>query len=173
MSNPLNNGHITGRVAQDLQVFPNADGSKSVLVTVAARDNFLSGTGEDRKAQSQFVDLRAFIPATVEGLGSWDRVGNGDLIALDYRLSRRPYTNKDGVTVYPDVTVEVVGYPAFLESSKVTQERAARKAVAAEAPAPESTLSETDAQELARLRAQQEQLAAEATTPFAGVPAAA
>ncbi|WP_311245406.1 MULTISPECIES: hypothetical protein [unclassified Microbacterium] len=173
MANPTNNGSITGRVAQDIQSFTNRDGSKSLLITIAARDNFLSGTGEDRKAASQFIDLRAFVPSNVEGNGSWDRVGNGDLISVNYSLSRRPYTDKDGETVFPPVTVEVDGYPVFLESSKVTQERAARKAVAAEAPAPESTLSETDAQELARLRAQQEQLAAEATTPFAGVPAAA
>lgn len=167
MANPNNFGGLVGRLAQDPTVFINSDKSKTVLITLAVDDNFVSGA--DRKVKSQFIEIRAFVPASVEGNGSWDRTHKGDLVSVATRLASRPYTDKDGNTVYPPVTVEADGYPSFLESKKTVDERAARRAVEA-TPAAEAPLSETEAQELARLRAQQ---TADATTPFADVPVAA
>lgn len=165
MANPLNNGTLVGRVSQDIREFPNADGSKVLLATIAVDNNFTSGA--DKTAKTQFVPVRAFLPKSVSGRGSWDRVHKGDLIAVQTRISCEPYT-KNGETVYPDPTIEVDGFPQFLESKSVTDARAARNAVAAPVPADE-TADET----IARLQAQ---LAAQAapevnydnTSPFVG-----
>lgn len=163
MANPLNNGTLTGRVAQDIKEFPNADGSKVLLITLAVDNNFVSGA--DRKVKTQFVPVRAFLPKTVNGRGSWDRVGKGDLISVSTRIACEPYT-KNGETVYPDPTIEIDGFPQFLESKQTTEARAAKHAVAAPA-------EETPEQQIARLQAELDaantsQSIAEATSPFAG-----
>lgn len=179
MANPNNFGVLTGRVSQDKRVFENRDGSKTLLVSIAVDDNFRSGP--DNKAQTQFISGRAFIPKGTKGLGSWDRVGKGDLISVGTRLAAAPY-QKDGKTVFPDVQVEFPDFPQFLESKTVTEERAARNAVAAAAKdAPAETAPETEgADEIARLRAQLADAEAKAgvpstnydeTSPFAGAAA--
>jgi len=159
MANPLNFGALTGRVAQDIKEFPNADGSKVLLITLAVDNNFVSGP--DRKAKTQFIPVRAFIAKSVDGRGSWDRVGKGDLTSVGTRIACEPYT-KNGETVYPDPTIEVDGFPQFLESKTVTEARQARHAVAA----PAAPVEETPEQTIARL---QQQLADQATetSPFA------
>lgn len=158
MSNPLNNGTLTGRTTQVIKEFANNDGSKVLLVTLAVEDNFRSGV--DKTAKAQFIPLRVFIPKNVNGRGSWDRVGKGDLISVQTRLACTPY-QKDGVTVYPEVSVEVDGFPQFLESKAVTDARAARNAVAADA-APAVPADETAEETIARLQAE---LAAQTATP--------
>jgi single-stranded DNA-binding protein len=159
MANPNNFGVLTGRLAQEPQVFENQDGSHTVLVTLAVEDNFLSG--KDRKAKVHFPSIRAFVPKTVDGIGSWGRTHKGDLISVATRIAAESYV-KDGETVYPTVVIEADGYPQFLESKSTVDARAARNAVAAETP-------ETPEQELERLRAQ---LADQnATAPFAGAAA--
>lgn len=164
MANPLNNGVLIGRVAQEIKEFPNADGSKVLLINMAVEDNFVSGS--DRKAKTHFIPVRAFLPKTVTGRGSWDRVNNGDKIAVSTRISCQPY-EKNGETVYPAPTIEVDGFPQFLESKQTVEARAARKAVA-ETPA-ETVAEETPEQQIARLQAQIDaQAAAAATSPFAG-----
>ncbi|MCI4659758.1 single-stranded DNA-binding protein [Cryobacterium zhongshanensis] len=163
MTNPLNTGTLVGRVSQDIKEFPNNDGSKVLLVTVAVDNNFTSGA--DNTAKTQYVPVRAFLAKTVKGRGSWDRVHKGDLIAIQTRISSEPY-QKNGETVYPAPTIEVDGFPQFLESKSVTEARAARKAV--EAP----TAPETPAETIARLTKELATQAAPATnydetSPFA------
>lgn len=58
-----------GRLVSDPTVFDNADGSKKVRFTVAAKDNF---AGKDGKKDSQFLPLEVFRSAkavTASGLG--------------------------------------------------------------------------------------------------------
>jgi len=155
MANPANHGTIIGRVSQDIKEFPNADGSKSLLVNIAVDDNFKSGA--DQKVQTNYVPVRVFLSNKVNGRGSWDRVHNGDLIAVDYRIKAQPYV-KDGQNVYP-VTLEVEGFPLFLENKATVDARAARKAVAAQAAqtapeAPAAEQGETAEQKVARLEAE-------------------
>lgn len=183
MANPLNNGTLTGRVSQDIKEFPNSDGSKVLLATIAVDNNFVSGA--DKTAKTQFVPVRAFLPKSVSGRGSWDRVHKGDLISIQTRISCEPY-QKNGETVYPAPTIEVDGYPQFLESKATTEARAARNAVAeqeaaaaatpAAAPVVETTVTsgETAEQTIARLEAQLAAQGAQVpnydeTSPFAGV----
>ncbi|MET0887439.1 MAG: single-stranded DNA-binding protein [Mycetocola sp.] len=170
MANPLNNGNLIGRVAQDIREFKNADGSKVLLVTIAVDNNFTSGA--DKTAKTQYIPARAFLPKSVSGRGSWDRVHKGDQIAVQTRISCEPYT-KNGETVYPEPTIEIDGFPQFLESKAVTDARAARKAVAAEAPAAPAA-EETQEETIARLTAELAAQSAPAvnydeTSPFATV----
>jgi single-stranded DNA-binding protein len=144
MSNPLNSGTVTGRVSQDIKEFKNADGSKVLLATIAVDDNFKSGP--DQKVATQFIPVRAFLSKAVTGRGSWDRVHKGDLISVNVRLSATPY-QKNGETVYPDLSAEVDGFPQFLEPKAIA--RAARNAVAAPAAVPE-----TPEEQIARLTAE-------------------
>lgn len=131
MSNPNNNITLVGRLSQDKKVFKNADGSHNVLLTLAVENNFQSKNPDTKKVETltNFIPLRAYVPASVNGLGSWDRVGKGDLISLNARLAAVPYT-KDGQVQYP-LSVEVDGWPQFLESKAVTDARAAKRAVEA------------------------------------------
>lgn len=64
MSNPLNHGHITGRLAKDPKVFNNDDGSKKVLFTIMVDRNYKNGAGE-READA--VPVEAFVSARIEG----------------------------------------------------------------------------------------------------------
>lgn len=179
MANPLNNGTLTGRVSQDIKEFPNSDGSKVLLLTLAVDNNFVSGP--DKTAKTQFPPLRVFLPKSVAGRGSWDRVHKGDLISVSTRIACEPY-QKNGETVYPAPTIEVDGFPQFLESKATTEARVARNAVAepAAAPAAEDApaaaaapAAESPEETIARLEAQ---LAAQNgsqpnynnTSPFAG-----
>lgn len=83
----------------------------------------------------------------------------GDLIAVQARLVYKPY-QKDGKMVYPDgPTVEVDGWPRFLEPKSVTDKRQADKAVAAAAAAPAAAAAapaatETPEEKIARLQAE-------------------
>jgi len=164
MANPLNNGTLTGRVAQEIKEFPNADGSKVLLVTLAVDNNFLSGP--DRKAKTQFVPVRAFLPKSVDGRGSWGRVGKGDLVSIQTRIACEPF-EKNGETVYPSPTIEVDGYPQFLESKATTEARAARKATAApEVPAADDESPEAQIARLQQEIADRDSIAA-STSPFA------
>lgn len=169
MANPTNFGVLTGRASRDPQVFTNADGSKTALVTMAVEDNFVSGS--DRKAKTHYIPVRVFVPKNVEGLGSWGRIHEGDQFSVSTRVSCESYIDKKtNERVYPPATIEADGYPQFLESKQVTEERAARKALAAQAETPAAApVQETAEQELARLRA--ELADREATAPFAGVAA--
>lgn len=150
MTNPANTGILIGRVSQDIKEFPNADGSRVLLISLAVEDNFKSGA--DQKAQTNFVPLRVFLGKNVQGRGTWDRVHKGDQIAVQTRISAKPYV-KDGKTEYP-VTIEVEGFPTFLESKAVVDARAARNAVAASTPAAEAPAAETPEQTVARLQAE-------------------
>lgn len=159
MANPLNNVTLVGRLSQEIHEFPqNADGSVTLAMTLAVDDNYVSGP--DRKAKTNFVSTRIFVPASVRangGNGSWDRVHKGDLIAVNARLSQKPYTNRTtGETVYPDApTVEIDGYPQFLESKQTVEARAARAVAAAPAaPAAPAQVAETPEQQIARLQAE-------------------
>jgi len=176
MANPSNTGTLIGRLSQEKQVFTNTNKSKTILATLAVEDNYTSGA--DKKAKTQYIPVRIYVSETVSGLGSWDRVNVGDQVAVETRIACTPY-QKDGKTVYPEATVEIVGYPVFLESKAIVDARAARKAVAAapaEVPAP-AAAEETPAETIARLQAQLDEVngtpAADYadTMPFAGASA--
>ena len=112
-----------------------------------------------------YPSIRAFVPKSVEGTGSWGRVNVGDLISVSTRVVAESFV-KDGERVFPTVVIEADGYPQFLESKTVVDARAARKAVAKA-----ETVQETPEQELERLRAEVAKNQGVDTTPFAGAAA--
>ena len=142
MSNPANSGTLIGRVAKGgVKAFTNSDGSRKLVFNLAVDENFTrSGkSGVD----TDFIPVSTFIPAKAQGLGSWERVHEGDLIAINIRISCKNYVGKDGETVFPPATIEVDGYPQYLEPKSVVDARAARKAQETSAPVETAPAGET------------------------------
>ncbi len=166
MANPANNGHIIGRVAKGgIKQFPNSDGSVTLRFSLGVDEDFVrNGKTEP---DTDFIPVRAFVPARANGIGSWANVGEGDLIALNYRLAYKPYT-KNGETVYPEgPTVEIDGYPRYLETKAVTDARKAKKAAAQPAPQAAAAPAQPSVAELqAQIAALQAQQGDVSETPF-------
>lgn len=95
--NIRNNGVVIGRLTKDPVVFTNKDGSKKVMVNVAAQDNFRNSKGE---RASQFVPLEAFVSNKQKGLGPYDYMNKGDLVGLEYTVRTNNYEDKNGQMVY-------------------------------------------------------------------------
>lgn len=87
MANPNNNGTAIGRLARDPQIFTNGDGSRTVYVTVAAQNNFIS---RDGSRHAEFIPLEVFIPAD-RGNGVYDLIHQGDLVAVSYSVRVTEY----------------------------------------------------------------------------------
>lgn len=134
--NLRNYGIATGRLTRDPQVFDNKDGSRKVLFTLAAQDNF-----RDRKdvRNSQFLPFEAFISKdsfTKNGLGVYALMHKGDKVTIQYTV-KTPSFEKDGQTQYKVALVpENVD---LLESKATTEARQAQNAAAAEAEGNGST----------------------------------
>lgn len=162
MTNPANNGNLIGRLQNDPVIKDNPGGSKTVLFTLMADEDFV------RAGQSEpltdVIDTKALIPAKADGIGSWARVHKGDLIAVPFRLDAKPYKDKKtGKDVFPAPTVVVDGYPKFLEPKNVTDARAARHAatkVASEVTAQTNSKSTQPAAEITETAASTDEIAA-------------
>lgn len=87
MANPNNNGTTIGRLARDPQIFTNGDGSRTVYVTVAAQNNFIS---RDGSRHAEFIPLEVFIPAD-RGNGVYNLIHQGDLVAVSYSVRVTEY----------------------------------------------------------------------------------
>lgn len=153
MSNPLNNGHVIGRLASDPAVFENADGSKKVRFTVIANRNYTNRAGD---RLSDAIDIEHYVSNGGSMMGI-DRVHKGDQVAVDYELRKDVYTKKSGEKVY-EMKVIFSGL-SFLEPRTVTQERLAKRAAEAATAQP----TEQDAR-IAELMAQNEVLRQQAQT---------
>ena len=129
--NIKNNGIVIGRATKDPKFFTNSDGSKKVMLTVAAQDNF---RGRDNKRGTQFVPVEAFVPAGTNGLGVYDHIHAGDLIGVEYSVRSSQY-EKNGETVY-SIALQVQSVD-LMESKATTDARAAKKAEGAPAAAPD------------------------------------
>lgn len=167
MANPLNSLTLVGRLARDVHVIDRANGSKTVLGTIAVDDDFTSKnpqTGQS-EVRTNFVPFESYIPSSVvaksaAGIGGWGNTGKGDLVALDARIDAKPYTDKNGETQYP-VTISTGPFPQYLEPRSVTSARRENKEeeaapAAAAAPADQTSVDQLQAQ-LAALQAQQNQ----------------
>lgn len=132
MTNMRNFGIAEGRVTRDPKFLTNKDGSRKVLITIAAENNF---TNKDGKREVEFVPLEGFIPEKKGNNGVFDLIHKGDMIGVCYRVKTNRYT-QDGQDVYR--TVLAIQDVDLKESKSVTTARAAKNGAAeAEAPAPE------------------------------------
>lgn len=125
MKNIRNYGIATGRLTRGLTIHNNKDGSRKILFTVAAQDNYVDKEGN---RNSQFIPLEAFIAASQKTNGVYDYLDCGDLISASYSIRNNTYKNKDGETIYGQVLL--VDDIALLESKASKEARQAAKAAA-------------------------------------------
>lgn len=123
MKNIRNHGLVTGRLAKGLTIQRNKDGSRKVLFTIAAQDNFVD---KNKVRGTQFIPLEAFIPADRKGNGAYEYLDCGDLVSVSYSIRNNNYTNKDGVKVYGIVLM--ADEVALLESKASKEARQEAKA---------------------------------------------
>lgn len=94
MMNIRNFGIATGRLGRDPKVFTNQDGSKKVLLSLAVRQNY---KGEDGKRGVDWVDLEAFVPATVDYDKSvYGYLRKGLQVTAQYSVVTNAYVDKEG-----------------------------------------------------------------------------
>ncbi|MFJ2662643.1 single-stranded DNA-binding protein [Arthrobacter koreensis] len=138
MSNVANTGTLIGRLAKDPKAFMNTDGSRKVLFTLFVDRAY---KGADNKTISDAISLEAFVGNKTQGLGPYELVHQGDLVAVNTHIEQMPYKAKDtGETVYPAPKI-VIDEIKFLESRTVTQTRMARR-TAETAPAAEGAAAQ-------------------------------
>lgn len=102
----LNKVTLVGRATRDPKIMTNENGSKTVLFTVAAQRNFKSQSGD---RESDFINVKAFIPANAKSNGPFDYLKKGQLVSVEATLRSSQY-EKDGETVYvTDVVLEQNG----------------------------------------------------------------
>lgn len=94
--NQCNNGTLVGNLAKDPVVFDNTDGSKKVILTVAAQRNYKDKkTG---KREADFVTVERFVPAN-QKMGVFDYCKKGQGVIVTYTVQPQSY-EKNGETVY-------------------------------------------------------------------------
>ena len=122
MINQRNYGIAEGRLVRDPVFRDNKDGSKKVLFTVAARQNY---KGKDGDVGSDFIQLQAFIPAGKTD-SVYEKLQTGDLIGAEYTVKSSAYTDDNGGEHYTQA-LQVNGID--LKETKATAEaRRARSA---------------------------------------------
>lgn len=150
--------HI-GRLARDPQVFTNKNGSKTVLFTLYVDRDYTDAAGN---TPSDAIPFEAYVPETVEGVGPYANIHEGDLIAVTSELRMDTYTDKSGQSVYQlKVRANRI---KFLEPRSVTQSRLQAKQA-------QRTQAQNGQQAPAAAQAQPQQ-AAPANAPTWGAPAA-
>lgn len=127
MVNINNNGCVLGNVSA-IAFFPNKDGSRSVILTVAVDDNFTRRNAD--RAETQFIPFHSYIPAGKEGINKfYDSLAIGDKVGVLYRVQM--YTSRDEagniLSSTPELVIEQINY----QETKAAKER--RIAAAAEA----------------------------------------
>lgn len=93
MSNPRNNGIVTGHLAADPKVFTNSDGSHKILFTVYAARDYTNKAGV---RESDAIGFEAFIPAGATNLGPYAHMHTGDLVSVGYSLRMDSYATEGG-----------------------------------------------------------------------------
>ena len=89
--NVRNFGIAQGRLTRDPQIFTNKDGSRKVMFTLAARDNF---KGSDGKRGTQFINLEAFISNKQASNGVYGYMHKGDFVTAHYTVRSGRYVPK-------------------------------------------------------------------------------
>ena len=136
-TNLRNFGILEGRLTKNPVVFPNKDGSRKVMLTLAVQENY---KGKDGKTPTSFINVEAFVPAG-KNLGVYDCMHEGDRIGVEFTVRPNNYKDeKSGDMVYGQVLL--VQNVDLKESKSVTDARAAKHAEAtateAAVPAPEA-----------------------------------
>lgn len=95
-ANATNLVMVTGRLARDPKVFTNKDGSRKVLFTVVANQNFKNRNGE-RGADA--IQFQAFLSKDIKNKTVYDYINQGTLVSVQGTIRTNNY-EKDGEMVY-------------------------------------------------------------------------
>lgn len=122
MLNQRNYGIYEGRLTQDPVFFVTAGGGESVILKVGCRRNFISNGAND--PESDFAELRGFIPKNTANHGVYGYLHTGDLVSIQYSL-RTGMTEKNGVrNYYQSCQIENL---EIKEGRQIREERRAAK----------------------------------------------
>ena len=129
MMNLNNYGMLTGRLAKDVLVFDNKDGSRKVKLTLAVQNNYRNKNSGEHEAQ--FIPAEAFIPSGKTGLGAYDYMHKGDKITVQYAVKATHYTDVSSTEIYAVVlqieNVRLDETRTNTETKTTTQKRRTRK----------------------------------------------
>lgn len=118
MANIKNMGIAIGRLTKDPVVFPNKDGSKKVMITLAVQDNYKAADGT---RGTQFIALEAFVSNKNTGKSVYDYMHKGDKVGVEYTVRTNNYKDsKTGEDVYSQVL--------FIQSADLSFETKASQA---------------------------------------------
>lgn len=120
--NPRNNGNLTGRLADDVRVFTNKDGSRKVVFTLITERDYLDKNGE---RPIDPIAVEQFIRADAKGLGPFALIHKGDQVQLNTSIRVDRFTNKNGEIEY--VQKNEINAIILLDSKKISQERLANR----------------------------------------------
>lgn len=134
MANLRNFGITEGRLTKDPVVFNNKDGSRKIMITVAAQNSYKNKAGV---RESQFLPFEAFVPAANATNGVFDYTHKGDLVGIEYEVRNNNYKDpKTGEDVYGIVLfVQNVDLKEGKAKTDARQAAAQTEAAATEEPA--------------------------------------
>ena len=96
MMNTSNFGILKGRLADEVKVFDNKDGSRKIMFKLAVNDNFKGKNGERK---THFIPLETIISKAKDTNGVYDYINKGDKVTVQYSIRNNNY-EKDGVMHY-------------------------------------------------------------------------
>ena len=128
---------LTGRTVRELEIMPNKNGSKTVLMTLAVN----RGKDRDGNQLVDYIQTKAFVAKDAKSNGPFDYIGKGQLISVEAQLRSGSY-EKDGKTIYTTDVIINNGGVTLLEGSRVAKGDA--EAAPAEPMADEAPISDED-----------------------------
>lgn len=128
---------LTGRTVRELEIMPNKNGSKTVLMTLAVN----RGKDRDGKQLVDYIQTKAFVAKDAKSNGPFDYIGKGQLVSIEAQLRSGSY-EKDGKTIYTTDVIINNGGVTLLEGSRVAKGDA--EAAPAESVVDEAPISDED-----------------------------
>lgn len=107
---------LTGRTVRELEIMPNKNGSKTVLMTLAVN----RGKDRDGNQLVDYIQTKAFVAKDAKSNGPFDYISKGQLVSVEAQLRSGSY-EKDGKTVYTTDVVINNGGVTLLERSRVAK----------------------------------------------------
>lgn len=128
---------LTGRTVRELEIMPNKNGSKTVLMTLAVN----RGKDRDGKQLVDYIQTKAFVAKDAKSNGPFDYIGKGQLVSVEAQLRSGSY-EKEGKTIYTTDVIINNGGVTLLEGSRVAKGDA--DAAPAEPVVDEAPISDED-----------------------------
>ena len=128
---------LTGRTVRELEIMPNKNGSKTVLMTLAVN----RGKDRDGNQLVDYIQTKAFVAKDAKSNGPFDYIGKGQLVSVEAQLRSGSY-EKEGKTIYTTDVIINNGGVTLLEGSRVA--KGDTEAAQAEPVVDEATISDED-----------------------------